>query len=137
MTQTIGQKLKQARETKRLTIEQVFEAIRIRAPYLRALEEDDLSAMPSPVQARGYLRNYADFLELNVDQLLDEMRSEKKASDEIIGPADLTDQPATPTLEPVSAQSAAHPSTIESEPVAQAESQVEIVPEQEEIPVIK
>ena len=75
MTQPIGQKLKQAREAKRLTLEKVFEATRIRVPYLRALEEDDLSVMPSPVQARGYLRNYADFLVLNFEQLLEEMRA--------------------------------------------------------------
>lgn len=137
MTQTIGQKLKHAREAENLTLEQVFEAIRIRIPYLRALEEDDLSAMPSPVQARGYLRNYADFLGLNVEQLLEEMRSEKKTSDEIIGPADLTEQPAPPTPEPGSVSPAAPLSTPEPEPVAQIESQPEVLPAQDEIPVIK
>ena len=38
MTQTIGQKLKAAREEKQLTLEKVFEATRIRVPYLQALE---------------------------------------------------------------------------------------------------
>jgi len=93
MTQTIGQRLKAEREEQRLTIEKVFEATRIRVPYLQALEADDLSKMPSPVQARGYLRNYVEFLGLNYEQLLDEMRSEQKTSDgidAIIGPADDT-----------------------------------------------
>ena len=103
--QTIGQKLKQAREAKRLTLEKVFEAIRIRVPYLQALESDDLSAMPSPVQARGYLRNYAEFLGLNFDQLLEEMRAESKPSDEIITPVD-----ATPTPEPSPTPEATPPS---------------------------
>ena len=138
MTQTIGQQLKQAREAKRLTFEQVFEAIRIRVPYLRALEDDDLSAMPSPVQARGYMRNYAEFLGLNFEQLLDEMRAEKKQSDEIIGPADLTEQPtAASTPEPVSVQPAAPLSPPEPEPVVPIESLPEIIPLQEEIPVSK
>ncbi|MFT3892699.1 MAG: helix-turn-helix domain-containing protein [Anaerolineales bacterium] len=137
MTQTIGQKLKQAREAKRLTLEQVFEAIRIRIPYLKALEDDNLSVMPSPVQARGYLRNYADFLDLNVDQLLEEMRAEKKASDEIIGPADLTDQSASQTSERAPVQQAAPLFTPEPASVIQAESQPEIVPTVDEIPVIK
>jgi cytoskeletal protein RodZ len=97
--QTIGQRLKQVRESKRLTLEKVFEATRIRVPYLLALEADDHSAMPSPVQARGYLRNYAEYLGLNFDQLLDEMRAEKKPSDEIITPMDSTPAPATSTLE--------------------------------------
>ncbi|MCC6297656.1 MAG: DUF4115 domain-containing protein [Anaerolineales bacterium] len=112
--QTIGQRLKQARESKRLTLEKVFEATRIRVQYLQALEADDLSAMPSPVQARGYLRNYAEFLGLNFDQLLDEMRAENKPfdklraapSDEIVTPMDSTPAPATPTPEPAQPQEA-------------------------------
>lgn len=96
--QTIGQKLKEAREAKHLTLEKVFEATRIRLPYLMALEADDLSAMPSPVQARGYLRNYAEFLGLNFDQLLDEMRAANKSSGEMVTPIDST--PALATLTP-------------------------------------
>lgn len=92
--QTIGQKLKEAREAKRLTLEKVFEATRIRVPYLQALEVDDLSSMPSPVQARGYLRNYAEFLGLNFDQLLDDMRAANKSSGEMVTPMDLTPAPA-------------------------------------------
>jgi cytoskeletal protein RodZ len=137
MMHTIGQKLKQARDAKRLTLEQVFEAIRIRVPYLRALEEDDLSAMPSPVQGRGYLRNYAEFLGLNFEHLLEEMRAEKQASDVIIGPADLTAQPAIPTPEPVSVQTATPLSTLEPVSVSPTESQLENPPPQEEIPLVK
>lgn len=137
MTQTIGQKLKQAREAKRLTLEQVFEAIRIRAPYLRALEEDDLSVMPSPVQARGYLRNYAEFLELNVEHLLDEMRAGKKTSDDIIGPADLTKGPESPTPKETPAQTAAFLPTPEPASVPETQSLLETPPVQEEIPLVK
>ena len=117
MTQTIGQKLKNAREEKRLTLEKVFEDIRIRIPYLQALEADDLSTMPSPVQARGYLRNYAHYLELDFDQLLNELRADTQATAEIIGPAEdastlrpslqlqddavLNRQPETQTIDPL------------------------------------
>jgi len=96
MTQTIGQKLKQAREAQHLTIDKASEATRIRMPYLQALEADDLSVLPSPVQARGFLRNYAEYLGLNFEQLLDELRAEPKPADEIIGPADLNEQQAAP-----------------------------------------
>src|SRR5512145_1743698 len=99
---TIGQKLKEAREDQRLTIEKVFEATRIRLQYLQALEDDDLSIMPSAVQARGYLRNYAEFLGLDVEKLLDEMRvaNAQKPSAEVIGPADVPDVAANQTPEP-------------------------------------
>lgn len=90
MTQTIGQRLKIEREEQRLTLERVFEATRIRVPYLQALEADDLSVLPSPVQARGYLRNYAEFLGLDFESILEEMHalSTQPASAKMIGPAD-------------------------------------------------
>ena len=92
MTQTIGQRLKAEREEQRLTFEKVFEATRIRVQYLQALEKDDLSGMPSPVQARGYLRNYAEFLGFDVEQMLDELRAmnAQHPSAEVIGPTDDT-----------------------------------------------
>lgn len=94
--QTIGQRLRAAREEKQLTLDKVFEATRIRVNYLRALEEDDLSVMPSPVQARGYLRNYAEHLGLDIDRLLEEMRASQQAATEIVGPADAASQTAPP-----------------------------------------
>ncbi|HEX9388392.1 MAG TPA: RodZ domain-containing protein [Anaerolineales bacterium] len=90
MTQTIGQRLKTEREEQRLTLEKVFEATRIRVLYVQALEADDLSVLPSPVQARGYLRNYAEFLGLDFEQMLEEMHAMnvQQASGKVIGPAD-------------------------------------------------
>ena len=98
MTQTIGQRLKAEREEQRLTLEKVFQATRIRIQYLQALEEDDLSVMPSPVQARGYLRNYAEYLGFDVEQMLHELRemSAQPASAEVIGPADIPALPVAP-----------------------------------------
>src|SRR5512147_1733881 len=102
MTQTIGQRLKAEREDQRLTLEKVFEATRIRVQYLQGLEADDLSMMPSPVQARGYLRNYAEFLGLDVEKVLDELRetNAQKPSEEVIGPADTPEAEQTPAPEP-------------------------------------
>ena len=90
---TIGQRLKEAREDRRLTLDKVFEATRIRVQYLQALEADDLSVMPSPVQARGYLRNYAEYLELDVAKILDELREANalKRSEVVVGPTDVLD----------------------------------------------
>jgi len=101
MTQSIGQKLKQARADQSLSLEKASEATRIRAQYLQALEADDLSVMPSPAQARGFLRNYAEYLGLDIDRLLDELRAEQKPVDEIIGPADESPPAPTPTPEPL------------------------------------
>jgi len=125
MTQTIGQKLKQAREAQRLTLEKASDATHIRAPYLQALETDDLTGMPSPVQARGFLRNYAEYLGLDFEQILDELRAEPNTSDQLIGPGDLSEQPENQTLEPLSVQEAPPLTTSEPDSTTPTESQPE------------
>jgi transcriptional regulator with XRE-family HTH domain len=70
MSESIGAALRSGREQRRLTLAQVSEATRIRMPYLQALENDDLSAMPSAAQARGFMRIYAEFLELDLEALI-------------------------------------------------------------------
>lgn len=67
----IGRKLKERREVLGLTLEQVERSIHIRANRLEALEAGAFDALPSRVQLRGFLRNYAGFLGLEADELLD------------------------------------------------------------------
>jgi transcriptional regulator with XRE-family HTH domain len=126
MTHTIGQRLKAEREEQRLTFENVFEATRIRIQYLQALEADDLSIMPSPVQARGYLRNYAEYLGFDVDLMLDEMRTLtiQPPPGEVIGPAD--EHLPAPRQEPPSPEhSAAASAPALSNPPEESSARVE------------
>jgi cytoskeletal protein RodZ len=73
---TIGEQLKQARETRKLTIKQAVQATHLRAYYLQAMENDDFATMPSIAQARGFLRLYAEYLELDSEELITRFRSE-------------------------------------------------------------
>ncbi|MCX6069839.1 MAG: helix-turn-helix transcriptional regulator [Chloroflexi bacterium] len=66
----IGQTLSGAREQLGLTLEEAERATHIRARHLEALEREAWDALPSPVQARGFLHNYADFLGLDPDAIL-------------------------------------------------------------------
>ena len=75
MPSTIGTQLKNARLDHNLSLEDVFESTHIRIKYLKALEADDFTAMPSPVQGRGFLRLYAQHLGLNIENLLEEIRN--------------------------------------------------------------
>jgi cytoskeletal protein RodZ len=70
MTESIGQQLRQARKARSLTLEDVAQATHMRVHYLQALESNDIEALPSMVQARGFLRSYAEFLELDAEPLL-------------------------------------------------------------------
>lgn len=59
MLKALGDTLREAREARGLTLEDVEKSTRIRVRYLAALEDGDLGALPTDVQARGFLRNYA------------------------------------------------------------------------------
>lgn len=66
----LGQKLCTQREALGLSIDDVERHTHIRAHYVRALEKGDLGGLPSPVQGRGMLNNYAHFLGMEPDPLL-------------------------------------------------------------------
>lgn len=67
----LGHILREARETKGLTLQEAQEATRINTRYLGALENGDYNSLPTPVHVRGFLRNYARFLGLDPQPLLD------------------------------------------------------------------
>lgn len=86
MPETIGQRLKKQREARYLSLEKASEDTRIRKVFLQALESDDYSVMPSAAQGRGFLRNYADYLGLNVDEMIAEIQRNAPPPGEVIGP---------------------------------------------------
>jgi len=96
MDQTVGTILRLKREEKGLTLEQVFQAIKIRSNYLQAIENDDFDQLPSRAQARGFIRLYANFLDLNPYPLLDQLTA-AEAPVEPVAPVQPTE--SKPVLE--------------------------------------
>ena len=66
----IAKTLKEARHRLGLTFEEAERSIRIRAHYLEALEKGELQSIPSQVQARGFLKNYSEYLGLDSGPIL-------------------------------------------------------------------
>ncbi|MFW5714624.1 MAG: helix-turn-helix domain-containing protein [Brevefilum sp.] len=66
----LGDILRQRRELLSLSLDDIHEHIHIRKKFLSAMEAGNFNQLPSPVQARGMLANYADFLNLDVDEIL-------------------------------------------------------------------
>lgn len=66
----VGQRLQQQRELLGLSLDDVERHTHLRQHYLIALESGNLEGLPSPVQGRGMLNNYATFLGLSPDPLL-------------------------------------------------------------------
>jgi cytoskeletal protein RodZ len=71
----IGATLREARERRHLTHEQVEADTKIRAKYLRALEEEEFDSLPSGTYVRGFLRAYASYLGLDGRLFVDEYAS--------------------------------------------------------------
>ena len=71
----IGNTLREARLRRGLDILDCEAETKIRTKYLRAMEEEQFDLMPSATYVRGFLRTYADFLDLDGRLVLDEYES--------------------------------------------------------------
>lgn len=67
---TVGSMLAEARTTKGLSAADIERAIKIREKYILAIEEDNFAALPSPSYAKGFVRNYAEYLGLPTDSTM-------------------------------------------------------------------
>jgi cytoskeletal protein RodZ len=73
--QTIGAILRERRESAQVSLAEVEKATRIRQKYLAALEADEWHLLPGEVVGRGFLRNYANYLRLNTNEVMDRRRA--------------------------------------------------------------
>jgi cytoskeletal protein RodZ len=71
MSITIGELLQKKRLERNLSLQEVVQRTHIRLHYLEALEKDQRHLLPSLVQGKGFLRLYADLLDLPVQPLLE------------------------------------------------------------------
>lgn len=70
--ETLGQKLRAAREKKRVTLSKAAASTRIKIQNLEMMENDDFTRMPAPTYAKGFIRIYANFLGLDPAPLVQE-----------------------------------------------------------------
>jgi cytoskeleton protein RodZ len=70
----IGETLREARMRRRIDMTEVEAATKIRAKYLRALENEEWDLLPGPTFVKTFLRTYAEFLELDPRLLVEEYR---------------------------------------------------------------
>src|ERR1051325_5854802 len=93
---TVAETLRQAREAKKITVQQVAEITKIRTDHIRALEEGNFDVFSAPVYIRGFTRTYATLLKLDVRQIITALDAELKNTDKFSEPPPLTDQPRSP-----------------------------------------
>lgn len=66
----LGRYLRESREAKEITLEAAVRALRIRRDILEAFEQGDFTVLDSTVRIRGMLRNYAQYLSLDEERVL-------------------------------------------------------------------
>ena len=79
----LGERLRAAREGQGISLAQAAIETRILQRYLIALEDSDYQHLPGDVYARGFLRNYAEFLQLPSEELIELYRRERGTTDPI------------------------------------------------------
>lgn len=79
----LGEWLRQTRESQGLSLAQAAVETRILQQWLIALEEGAFERLPNSVVTRGFVRNYAQYLGLPPDELLELYRQERGMSDPI------------------------------------------------------
>ena len=76
----VGETLQLARERKGVDLFRAERDTKIRLRYLSALEDSAYEDLPSPVYTKGFLRNYAIYLGLDPDELLERWRDEMESA---------------------------------------------------------
>lgn len=86
----IGETLRDARMRARIDISEIEAQTKIRAKYLRAIENEEWDLLPGPTYVKSFLRTYAEALGLDARMLVEEykLRHERLADDQLrpIGP---------------------------------------------------
>lgn len=70
----IGSTLREARMRARIDITEVEARTKIRAKYLRALENEEWEALPGPIYTKSFLKTYGDYLGLDSRMLVDDFK---------------------------------------------------------------
>jgi len=89
----LGERLRNARQHRDISLDEAVHALKLRKVYVEALEDGDWSGLPGEVYAIGFLRQYASYLDLSLD---DDIRKLKSDAYELTQPETFPDPPIAP-----------------------------------------
>ncbi|WP_164908440.1 helix-turn-helix domain-containing protein [Halobacillus litoralis] len=72
----IGERLKEARETKGISLESLQETTKIQKRYLKAIETNEFQVLPGKFYTRAFIREYASAVGLDPEIVMEEHKSE-------------------------------------------------------------
>jgi cytoskeletal protein RodZ len=93
---TVAEQLRAAREARRLTVQQVADATKIRTDHISALEMGNFSVFSAPIYIRGSVKNYATVLKLDLPPLMAALDAELGRTEKFSEPPPFTDESKKP-----------------------------------------
>ncbi len=89
--ETVGQDLKTARVRKGEDLAAIAKVLRIRKDQLQALEESNFDQLPGRTYTIGFVRAYAQYLDMDPDELVERLKAEiagrNEAKEPVVTPA--------------------------------------------------
>src|SRR5438876_12345873 len=67
---SFGEELRREREIRGISLKEIADATKISRRFLEAIERNDHRTLPAPVFTRGFIREYARYLGLNCDEIV-------------------------------------------------------------------
>ncbi len=80
---SFGSWLRSQRKIREVPLREISDATKISIRYLEALEEDRFDVLPAPVFAKGFLREYAKFVGLDSDEVVNSYLNALQASEDV------------------------------------------------------
>ena len=75
--QTIGERLEEARKRKGISLREAAEATKIRGDFLASIEQNKFDFDLPEIYKRGFLKNYARYLKLDVEKILTDYNAQQ------------------------------------------------------------
>src|SRR5438876_6028764 len=107
MSLTLGEKLRQAREERGITLSEVAEQTRISPIYLESIDNDDYRRLPGGIFNRGFIKSYAKYVGLNEQEALldysrlaNELDAPQEVETRVYKPEVLTDDRSAASMMP-------------------------------------
>jgi len=93
---SFGEELRREREIRGISLKEIADATKISKRFLEAIERNDHKTLPAPVFTRGFVREYARYVGLNADEMVNRYNFAAARDERIEKPPELQKYPVTP-----------------------------------------
>jgi cytoskeleton protein RodZ len=93
---SFGEELRREREIRGISLKEIADATKISRRFLDAIEKNDHKTLPAPVFTRGFVREYARYLGLNSEEMVNRYNFAAANDDRIEKPPHIEKYPQTP-----------------------------------------